>query len=144
MHEQCLVSAPATLAFRCHAEPDLLAQWWGPAGFTVPGVELDLRRGGAYRIAMQPPDGSLFYLSGEFRDVDAPARLTYTFRWEDPHPDDRDTVVTFALHDRGASTHVTVDQGVFATEARRDLHQQGWSESLTRLQALVASIHRDS
>ena len=56
---------------------------------------------GSYRIAMQPPDGDLFYLTGEFREVDPPARLAYTFRWEDPDPDDRETVVTLSFGDPG-------------------------------------------
>jgi uncharacterized protein YndB with AHSA1/START domain len=88
---------------------------------------------------MQPPDGVLFSLAGEFLEVDRPTRLTYTFRWEDPDPDDRETVVTFALGDRGESTHLTVDQGVFATEGRRGLHEQGWTESLDRLHELMSS-----
>jgi uncharacterized protein YndB with AHSA1/START domain len=88
---------------------------------------------------MQPPDGVLFYLSGEFLEVDAPTRLAYTFRWEDPDPDDRETVVTFSLGDLGDSTELRVDQAVFATEGRRALHTQGWTESLDRLQELMST-----
>jgi uncharacterized protein YndB with AHSA1/START domain len=131
--------APPSLVFRMHAEPDLLAQWWGPDGFSAPSVELDLRVGGGYRIEMQPPDADRFFLSGEFREVDTATRLVYTFRWEDPDPDDRETVVVFALQDRGESTALTVDQGPFATEARKALHEQGWTESLIRLQELITS-----
>lgn len=56
--------------YRALSDPDELAKWWGPEGFTTPGVEFDPRVGGDYRIAIQPPDGDLFYLSGEFREVD--------------------------------------------------------------------------
>jgi uncharacterized protein YndB with AHSA1/START domain len=139
LHLERALPARRPLVFRAHTEPELLAKWWGPAGFSSPSIELDLRVGAAYRIAMQPPDGALFYLSGEFREVDPPARLTYTFRWEDPDPDDCETVVTFSLRDLGESTELTVDQGVFATEARRALHVEGWSESLDRLRELISS-----
>jgi uncharacterized protein YndB with AHSA1/START domain len=64
--------------------------------------------------------------------------LAYTFRREDPTPDDRETVVTFSLRDLGGSTELTVDQGIFATEERRALHEQGWTESLERLQKLIS------
>jgi uncharacterized protein YndB with AHSA1/START domain len=138
LHLQRVVPAPRLRVFRAHAEPDELAKWWGPKGFTAPSIEYDLRVGGAYRIAMQPPEGELFYLSGEFRDVDPPSHLTYTFRWEDPDPEDRETVVTFSLRDLGESTEVTVDQGVFATEGRRALHVQGWTDTLDRLEELMA------
>jgi len=140
LHLERILPAPRPLVFRAQTEPDLLAEWWGPAGFSAPSIELDLRVGGGYRIAMQPPDGDVFYLSGEFVEVDPPTRLAYTFRWEDPDPDDRETIVTFSLDDRGGSTQVSVDQGVFATEARRALHDQGWTESLDRLQRLVPHI----
>ena len=86
---------------------------------------------------MQPPDGDLFHLSGEFLVVDPPVRLVYTFRWEEPDPDDRETVVTFSLTDRGHSTELTIVQTGFATEARRGLHEQGWSQSLDRLADLL-------
>jgi uncharacterized protein YndB with AHSA1/START domain len=93
-----------------------LAKWWGPRGFTAPSVEFDPHVGGSYRIAMQPPDGDLFYLSGKFLEVDPPARLAYTFRWDPPDPDDRETVVTLSLEDRGEETEVLFTQAEFATE----------------------------
>ena len=133
-----VIYAPRPLVFNALTEPDELAKWWGPSGFTAPSVEVDLCVGGSYRFAMQPPDGDLFYLSGEFREVDPPVRLAYTFRWEDPDPDDRETVVTLALGDLGHSTELVLDQRAFATEGRRSLHEQGWADSLDRLQALAA------
>jgi uncharacterized protein YndB with AHSA1/START domain len=133
-----VIRAPRPLVFDALTEPDELAKWWGPSGFTAPSVEVDLRVGGSYRIAMQPPDGDLFYLAGEFREIDPPARLAYTFRWEDPDPDDQETLVTLTLRDLGASTEVIVTQGEFATEGRRALHHQGWTDSLDRLQELMS------
>jgi uncharacterized protein YndB with AHSA1/START domain len=87
---------------------------------------------------MQPPDGKVFHLSGEFRDVEPPARLAYTFRWEEPTPDDRETVVTLSLRDLDASTELSLVQGAFATEERRALHERGWTEALDRLEELLS------
>jgi len=125
--------------FRACIEPAELARWWGPHGFTTPEIDLDLRVGGGYRFGMQPPDGEVFHLSGEFREIETPARLVYTFRWEEPDPDDRETVVTMSLSDRGDSTEVVVVQSGFATEARRALHVDGWTDCLDRLQELMSS-----
>ncbi len=133
-----VLPAPRPLVFKACTEPDELAKWWGPRGFTAPSVEVDLGVGGSYRIAMQPPDGDVFYLSGEFREVDPPAHLAYTFRWEDPDPDDQETVVTLSLGDLGESTELVITQRAFATEGRRALHEQGWTESLDRLQELMS------
>jgi uncharacterized protein YndB with AHSA1/START domain len=137
LHLQRVLPASPSLLFRMHTEPDLLAQWWGPKGFSAPSIELDSRVGGRYRIAMQPPEGELFFVSGEFREVEPATRLVYTFRWEPPDPDDLENVVAFSLQERRASTAVTVDQRPFATEARQTLHEQGWTESLDRLEALI-------
>jgi uncharacterized protein YndB with AHSA1/START domain len=132
-----VLPAPRPLVFEACTEPSELAKWWGPRGFTAPSIESELRTGGSYRIAMQPPDGELFYLSGEFVEVDPPARLAYTFRWEDPDPDDRETQVTLSLGDLGESTELLITQGPFATEARRALHDQGWTDCLDRLHELL-------
>jgi uncharacterized protein YndB with AHSA1/START domain len=134
LHMKRVLPAPRERVFRACTEPDELAEWWGPKGFTAPSIELDLHPGGSYRIAMQPPDGDLFYLSGEFRVVDPPAQLAYTFRWEDPDPDDQETVVTLSFGDLDESTELVFTQRAFATEGRRALHEQGWTDGLDRLQ----------
>jgi uncharacterized protein YndB with AHSA1/START domain len=94
--------------------------------------------GGSYRIAMQPPEGELFHLTGEYLEIDPPSRLAYTFRWEEPDPDDQETVVTITLRDAGDETEMTVDQGPFATEARRALHEAGWRDGLERLERALS------
>jgi uncharacterized protein YndB with AHSA1/START domain len=131
---------PRAAVYRALTDSEELGKWWGPRGFTAPSVELDPQVGGSYRIAMQPPDGDLFHLSGEFREVDPATRLAYTFRWDPPHPDDRDTTVTLTLEDRGEETSLLLTQGEFATEERRTLHERGWTESLERLEQLLGGV----
>src|SRR5215211_950754 len=132
-----ILPAPRAAVYRALSEPGELAKWWGPQGFTAPSVEFAPRVGGSYRIAMLPADGDLFHLSGEFQEVDPPARLTYTFRWEPPDRDDRQTTVTLSLHERGDRTEVLLTQTRFATEARRALHEEGWSDSFGRLEQVL-------
>jgi uncharacterized protein YndB with AHSA1/START domain len=118
--------------------PEQIARWWGPEGFTCPTVTLDAKVGGAYRIAMQPPEGELFHLTGEYLEVRPPIRLAYTFRWEPPDPDDRETVARLALHARDGATELALTQGPFATAARRELHKAGWTDTLDRLASHLA------
>ena len=132
-----LVPAPPERAFEALTEPGQIAQWWGPAGFICPEVSFEPRAGGAYRIAMQPPDGELFHLGGEIVEFEPPERLAYTFAWEPPDPDDRENVARLSLAERGDSTEVAVIHGPFATEARRDLHRAGWTDTLARLTAFL-------
>jgi uncharacterized protein YndB with AHSA1/START domain len=133
----CVLPAPRERVFAALTRPEDLARWWGPRGFTTPEIELDLRVGGRYRFTMQPPDGERFHLSGEFLEVDPPERLTYTFRWDEPAPGDRETVVTLSLGAAGGGTELALWQGEFATEQRLALHQGGWTDSLDKLSAML-------
>ncbi|QWA21998.1 SRPBCC domain-containing protein [Streptomyces sp. JCM17656] len=140
LHLQRVFRARRPVVFRALTEPLELTKWWGPDGFVITSVESDLRPGGGYRIAMQPPEGDLFYLVGEFLEVDPPARLSYTFRWEDPDPEDRETVVTLSLRDVGGTrAELAISQGDFATERRQALHEEGWTQSLNKLEELMSS-----
>ena len=134
-----LVEAPPHRVFDAMTDPEQVTQWWGPKGFTCPEVTLDVRVGGSYRIAMQPPEGELFHLAGEYLDVQPPSRLAYTFRWEPPDPDDRETVARLALRACNGATEVALTQGPFATDARRELHEAGWTDTFTRLASHLAT-----
>jgi uncharacterized protein YndB with AHSA1/START domain len=133
-----LLPAARAVVFRAFSARDELAKWWGPQGFTVPSLEFDPRVGAPYRIEMQPPAGDPFYLAGEFREVDPPARLAYTFVWEPPDPDDVETLVELSFQDFGESTEVVLRQGPFKTEPRRELHRNGWTESLDKLELFIS------
>ena len=140
--ERLLPAAPA-VAFRAFSAPHQLTRWWGPKGFVTPSLEFDPRVGASYRIEMQPPEGDPFHLTGEFREVDPPAHLAYTFSWEPPHPDDIETLVQLSFRALQASTAVVLIQGPFKTEARQELHRHGWAESLDKLQQFISQSSDD-
>ena len=129
--------APSERVFGLLTEPTALAKWWGPHGFSTPEVQIDLRVGGSYRFTMQPPEGEAFHLSGEFLGIQAPSALSFTFRWDEPVPDDRETVVELSLDSLGERTKVTMTQAEFATNERLELHRGGWADSFEKLDALV-------
>jgi uncharacterized protein YndB with AHSA1/START domain len=132
------LKAPPPAVFAAFSDSSALAKWFGPKGFTIPSLEFHPRVGGSYRIKMQPPDGDPFGLTGELRDADPPARLSFTFVWEDPHPDDVQTLVVLSFRDLGGSTEVSFSQGPFKTEARRALHRDGWTDSFDKLERLIS------
>ena len=131
------VAAGRAAVYRALTDPEELVIWWGPQGFTIPSIEFEPRVGRTYRIAMQPPEGELFHLSGEFREVDPPDRLAFTFRWDPPDPDDRETLATLSIEDRDGRTELLLTQGEFATDDRLALHRDGWGESLDRLERML-------
>jgi uncharacterized protein YndB with AHSA1/START domain len=137
-----LLPAGPSVVFRAFSAPDELARWWGPKGFTVPTLEFDPRVGEGYRIEMQPPDGDAFHLTGEFREVDPPVRLAFTFAWEPPDPDDVENLVELDFRDLGESTEVVLTQAPFKTQERRELHRNGWTDSFDRLERFVSGRDR--
>jgi uncharacterized protein YndB with AHSA1/START domain len=132
-----VLPAPRAAVYRALTEPEELREWWGPRGFTSPEVDFDPQVGGSYQIAMQPPEGDLFHLTGNFQTVDPPGRLAYSFRWNPPDPDDRETLATLTLEERGRETAIRLVQGEFATQERLALHEAGWGESFDRLESLM-------
>ena len=98
------VSAPASRVFEAFTDGSLLAQWWGPVGFSVPSLDFHPRPGEGYCINMQPPEGEV--------------------------------LLSFGESDHG--TEVVLEQGPLRTEARRELHRDGWSDSFDRLEQLLS------
>ena len=133
-----VMPAPPAAVFAACTEPDALVEWFGPKGFAIPSVDFQARLGGRYRIEMQPPEGEPFWLAGELREVDPPVRLSYTFAWEDPDPDDVENVVGMWFRSLGDSTEVAFEQGPFKTEARRALHDDGWTDSFDKLSTFLS------
>jgi uncharacterized protein YndB with AHSA1/START domain len=133
-------SLPASprVVFDAFTDPEQLRQWWGPRGFTVPAIDFPARTGADYRIGMQPPEGDAFHLIGTFRDVAPPARLVFTFIWEPADPDDVETVVELDFRGEGECTEIAYRQGPFKTEARKQLHHDGWTDTFDRLEMFLS------
>jgi uncharacterized protein YndB with AHSA1/START domain len=112
-----------------------LSRWSSPDESPA-DVELDLRVGGRYRMTMIGPTGA-HRVTGVYREIDAPRRLVYTWRWE-TIPDFPDTVVTVEFRRRadGGTDLVLVHEGLPATASGRR-HESGWAASLDKLRALA-------
>jgi uncharacterized protein YndB with AHSA1/START domain len=133
-----LFDAPRALVFAAWTDAKHLAQWWGPKGFTNPVCEIDARVGGAIRIHMRSPDGAVYPMQGEIREIVAPERLAFTNIAVDEagnHIIEGFTTVTFA--EQGGKTKLTVHtRGAAVVKiavAYLQGMEQGWSQSLDKL-----------
>jgi uncharacterized protein YndB with AHSA1/START domain len=61
--------APRRRVFKAWTDPEHVAQLWGPHGFTNPVCELDVRPDGAIRIHMRGPDGTVYPMTGAWREA---------------------------------------------------------------------------
>jgi len=128
-------ATPARL-FEAWTTPEQFMQWWGPPGVTCPGVEMDLRVGGAYRIGNRMPDGNEAWIGGTFERITPPSELVFSWRME--HVDTPPERVTVRFDARGSETEVVVFHERLASEAARAEHQAGWFGCLDGLVAFLA------
>lgn len=137
LHLSRLIRAPREDVFAAWTEPELLKQWWGPGSVICPEAEIDLREGGAYRIANLETDGSIIWISGRFQRVRKPEELVYTWNVS-ILPEERTLVrVKFVTHPDG--TELTLTHERFVVETVRDMHLQGWNGCIDKLEALLAA-----
>lgn len=130
------VKAPVQRVFAAWTTADQVTRWWGPEGVECTHAEVDLRVGGAFRIANLLPDGSTSWISGIYEQIDAPNRLVHTWHVEsDPTPTSERVTVDFIEVDGG--TDITVTHTGFTDSTVRDGHAQGWAGCLDGLAELV-------
>ena len=137
LHLEKTFVVPPERVFAAFVDGEQVRQWWGPAGYIVSSLQFEAVEGADYRIAMQPPDGDVFHIRGTFRVVEAPRRLVFTFIYEEPDPDDQETVVTLSFEPADPGTRLVLEQSPFKTAARLELHRDGWTDTLERLERFL-------
>lgn len=68
-------ATPRELVWEACTQPDHLARWWGPEGFSAPVCEWDARPGGKIFVVMRGPNGAEYPMGGEVRDVVPPEMM---------------------------------------------------------------------
>jgi uncharacterized protein YndB with AHSA1/START domain len=126
------IRATVDRLFEAWTHPDELRVWWGPRPVMCSDAEVDLRVGGRYRIVNVLPDGSHLTIHGEFRVVEAPRKLVYTWRMGGGAGES--SLVTVRFEPRGDATEVVVVHEDIPSEPVRDSHEQGWTGCLEGLE----------
>jgi uncharacterized protein YndB with AHSA1/START domain len=72
-----IFAAPREIVFAAFENPDALAQWWGPDGFTNTIKEFDLRPGGAWRYIMHGPNGTDYDNESVFVEIVKPEKIVF-------------------------------------------------------------------
>jgi uncharacterized protein YndB with AHSA1/START domain len=137
-----LFDAPRHLVFEASTKPEYLARWWGFRNSTLTQCTVDLRPGGAWRFVLRMPDGSEHGFGGVYREVVAPQRLVYTFRY-DGFPD-AEALETVTFEDRKGKTLLT-STVLHQSVENRDGHvasgmEAGATESHDRLAELLDEL----
>ena len=75
-------NAPRALVWKAMSEPEHVVRWWGPHDHRNRALEFDFRVGGKWRIESTMSGGEVMNFFGEFREIEAPRRLTQTFAFD--------------------------------------------------------------
>ncbi len=133
--------APRSLVFKLWTQPEHLARWWGPQGFTTVSCEMDVRPGGAWRRCMRSPEGTLYTKRGVYREIVAPERLVFTYVDVDAAgAAGSETLVTVSFAEQGGRTRLTLQHAGFESGASRDGHEGGWSSCMQRFADYLVTV----
>ncbi len=81
-----IYDAPVQLVWDAWTDPEQVAQWWGPRGFTLTTHSKDLRPGGHWRYTMHGPDGVDYPNNTLYFEVEKCAKLVYDHGGNDDRP----------------------------------------------------------
>jgi uncharacterized protein YndB with AHSA1/START domain len=71
-------NAPRELIWEVWTNPEHVANWWGPRGFTTTIEEMDVRPGGVWKHVMHGPDGANYPNQSVFKEVVKPERIVFS------------------------------------------------------------------
>ena len=108
--------APREAVFNAWIDPRQIANWLGPRGVRMECTEMQPWPGGSYRMVARDDAGNGNIVVGVFKQVDSPARLAFTWAWENRADRSGDTLVTVTFVAVGTHTEMTLHHERFPTE----------------------------
>lgn len=130
-------NAPRDRVFRAWTDPEKLSKWWGPENRICPFAELDPQPGGRWRTCMRAEDGQEAWVQGEYREVEPPSKLSFTWAWETDGIPGPSTFISIDFLDHGAETEMVFTHSGFESEEQKRLHNEGWTGSLNSLHTML-------
>ena len=123
--------------YKAFAQPDAIAKWMPPHGFTATVHSMDFRKGGSYRMSFTNlTTGSSHSFGGEYLEVVPNQRIRHTDKFEDPNLPGTMTV-TIEIKKVMVGTELNITQEGVPDAIPAEACYLGWSESLDLLKLLV-------
>lgn len=132
-----VLRAPAERIYKAFIDPDAMARWLPPHGFTGKVHEIDARVGGGYRMSFTNfGTGSSHSFSAKYVELTPHERIRHTDRFDDPNlPGEMNVTITFRPVLCGTELNI-VQEGIPAV-IPTEMCYLGWQESLGQLANLV-------
>ena len=133
---------PQAMVFQAWTDPEQLAHWWGPKGFSLSVLAMDFRVGGIWEYILHGPDGTDYPNRAVFEEIDPYQRLVMFNTGGhvvDKHLTSR-LIATFDARENGCLVTLRMqfkDQSALDTAKARGA-ESGGQQSLERLADLLS------
>jgi uncharacterized protein YndB with AHSA1/START domain len=154
--------APRDLVYEAFTTPESLAQWWGPAGFTMTVSRFELRPGGICLYHLAGSGGHEMWARFLFREIAPPERIVFISSFSDESGGltrapfagtwPLQMLTTLTLAERDGKTTLTLRVGALEAaeeevktfESGFDSMRQGFGGALQQLADLLARAHANA
>ena len=134
-----IIAVPRETLFKAFSDPDQLARWWGPKGFTSTFEVFDFRPGGTWRFTMHGPNGANYPNEHHFTGVVSPERIVY--QHVQPPMHSFTMIMTFAERDgKTELTWLMRFESVAEVAKLRDFIAGANEQNFDRLEAYLNSM----
>ncbi|RPI83717.1 MAG: polyketide cyclase [Nitrosopumilales archaeon] len=132
-----VLAAKPEKIYRAFLEPDAMAKWLPPNGFTCRVHHMQAKVGGTYKMSFTNfTTEKTMSFGGEYRELVENERLRYTDNFDDPNLPG-EIQVTVNLKKVSLGTEMTIVQEGLPTVIPLEACYVGWQQSLNNLAKLV-------
>jgi len=132
-----VLKAPAERVYKAFLDPDAMAKWLPPNGFTGKVHEMDATVGGKYKMSFTNfSNGQSHSFGGEYLELEPGKRIKNTDRFDDPNMPG-EMITTVDLRQTVVGTEVNIVQEGIPEAIPPEACYLGWQESLRLLSQLV-------
>lgn len=131
--------APAEAVFNAWTSEEVMRRWFhAEHDWETTEAQVDLRLGGAVRVVMRNPhDGTEYGGGGTYTEIDPPARLAFTWTWDDDT--DRETLIELDFEETGGATTVVLTHSNLQDQDSLRSHEDGWTKCFDNLEGALAA-----
>ena len=132
-----VLTAPASRVYKAFLDPDAMAKWLPPHGFTGKVHAMDARVGGRYRMSFTNfSTGHSHDFGGKYLELVENERIVHTDKFDDANLPG-EMRVTIALKPVLVGTELSIEQSGIPDAIPVEACYLGWQESLQLLAQLV-------
>ena len=132
-----VLNAPPERVYRAFLDPDAMAKWLPPHGFTCQVHHMEARVGGTYRMSFRNfGSGNAHAFGGEYLELVPFEKIRYSDRFEDPNLPGQ-MQATISLRQVSCGTELSILQEGLPEVIPVEMCYLGWQESLAQLKRLV-------